>query len=74
MEDSIFKNIRNLFKSKKRKQNYYRENNQERLGDITNLFEQYKEACYKPVRVGNFWSNNYIEYETNFSKNRKQSI
>ena len=33
-----------------------------------------KEDCYKPVRVGNFWSKNYIEHELstegNLNKNR----
>ena len=24
----------------------------------------------KPVRVGNFWSNNYIEYESNIDRNK----
>ena len=24
-----------------------------------------EEDYYKPVRVGNFWNNNYIEYESN---------
>ena len=32
------------------------------LGRVKNLFEQEeKEDYYKPVRVGNFYSNNYIE-------------
>ena len=34
------------------------------IRDIKNLFEQ-KEDYYKPVRVVNFCSNNYIEYESN---------
>ena len=34
------------------------------LRDIKNLFEEY----YKPVRVNNFWSNNYIEYKSNSDK------
>ena len=29
-----------------------------------------KEDYYKLERVGNFWSNNYIEYESNGHKNR----
>ena len=28
-----------------------------------NLFEYEEEDYYKPVRVGNFWSNNCIEYK-----------
>ena len=25
--------------------------------------------CYKPVRVNNFWSNNYIEHNSNDDRN-----
>ena len=32
------------------------------LGAIRKLFGQ-KEDYYKPVRVGNFYSNNYFKYE-----------
>ena len=28
------------------------------------MFEHEEEDYYKPVRVGNFWSNNYIEYKS----------
>ena len=35
------------------------------IKDITNLFEQGKEDYYKLARVVNFWSKNYIEYESN---------
>ena len=35
------------------------------IRDIKNLFEQEKEDYYKPVRVVNFWSKNYTEYESN---------
>ena len=28
--------------------------------DIQNLFEQ-EDDYYKPIRVGNFWNNNYIK-------------
>ena len=34
------------------------------IRDIRNLFENEGEYYYKPVGVGNFWSNNYIEYES----------
>ena len=30
--------------------------------------------CYKPVRVNNFWSNNYIEYKSNSNENRILSV
>ena len=43
------------------------------IKDIKNLFEQ-EENYYKPVRVGNFYSNNYIEYENNGDKIKALSI
>ena len=33
-----------------------------------------EENCYKLVRVSNFWSNNYIEYESNGNINKTLSI
>ena len=35
--------------------------------------EEEEESYYKPVRVSNFWSNNYIEYESNSDKNKTLS-
>ena len=32
------------------------------------------EDCYKPVTVSNFWSNNYIEYESKSDRNKRQSL
>ena len=32
------------------------------------------ENYYKPVRLNNFWSNNYIEYKSNGDKNRIISV
>ena len=39
--------------------------------DIINLFELDKEEeeYYKPVRVGNFWMNNYTEFEYSGDRN-----
>ena len=31
-------------------------------------------SLYKPLRVSNFWSNNYIEYESNSVKNKTFSV
>ena len=53
-EDNTIKIIRNLFRIKK-------EN--EAIEDIRVLFEQ-EEDYHKPLRAGNFWNNNYVEYET----------
>ena len=39
------------------------------IRDIRNLFEQEKDYC-KHVRVGNFWSNNYVEYESNVTRSK----
>ena len=39
------------------------------IRDIRNLFENEEEDYYKPVQVGNFWSNNYIEYGSNDDRN-----
>ena len=35
------------------------------IRDIKNLFELGNSDYYKPVRVGNFYGKNYIEYESN---------
>ena len=44
------------------------------LRDIRNLFENKEEENYcKAVRVHNFWSNNYIEYESNSDRNKTLS-
>ena len=34
------------------------------IRDIRNHFEHEEEDFYKPVRIGNFWSNEYIEYKS----------
>ena len=44
------------------------------IRDIRNFFEHKEEDYYKPVRVACFWSNNYIEYESNGDRNKKLSI
>ena len=41
------------------------------LRDIKNLSEhEEEENYYKPIRKGNFCSNNYIEYESNGDRNK----
>ena len=71
-EEKITKDIRNLFRLKKEV---------ERIKDlilrnIKNLleYENEEENYYKPVRVNNFWSNNYIEYKSNGDKNKILSV
>ena len=45
------------------------------LRDIKNVFEhEEEEIFYKPVRVSNFWSSNYIEYKGNGARNKTLSV
>ena len=44
------------------------------INDIRNLFEHEQEDYYNPVKVGNFWSNNYIEYESKGDRNKIVSV
>ena len=38
------------------------------------LFELEKKDYYKPLRVGDFWNTNYMEYESNGDRNKTLSI
>ena len=84
-EEKIIKDIRNIFRVKKEQnctavkdiRNLFRIGKKTKaikdiiLTDIMNLFEhEEEENCYKPVKVSNFWSNSYIEYESNGDKNK----
>ena len=85
-EENIIKDIRNLSRSNKEKnqaavkgiRNLSRQEKETKtikdriLRDIKNFFEHEKkeENCYKPVRESNIWSNNYIEYKSNADKNK----
>ena len=69
-EENIIKSIRNLFKLKREK---------EAIKDriiryIRTLFKQKEKDYYKPIRVGNFWNNNYIEYECSGDRNKNLSV
>ena len=86
-EENIIKDIRNLFRLKK-EQNYTaikdirifldkkkKLKQLKTLRDTKNLFEYEKEEnYYKLVRVNNFWSSSYIEYESNGDKNKTLSV
>ena len=87
-EENIIKDIRNLFRLNKelsytaikdiRNKILEKETktiSDRILRDITNLFE-YKEEenYYKSVRVSNFWSNNYIKYESNLDRSTALSV
>ena len=89
-EENIIKNIRNLFRLKKELnyttairdiRNIFRLEKETKaikdtiVRDIKNLFEYEEEENYhKPVRVRNFWSNNYIEFESNGDRNKTLSV
>ena len=60
---STTKAIRKHFRLKKENKTTKNEINT----DITLFFEQ-GDDYYKPVRVGNFWNNNCIEYESYVDK------
>ena len=44
------------------------------LRDMKNLFELEEQNYYKPIRVNNFWSNKFIEYESNGYRNKTLSF
>ena len=89
-KESIIKDVRNLLGLKREQyyitikgiRNLFRQAKETKaikdrmLRDIKNLFEHEKEEenYYEPVRVSNFWSNNYIEYESNGDKNKTLSL
>ena len=70
--DTAIKDIRNLFRLEKEVKGI----KDIVLRNIKNLFEYEKEEenYYKPVRVNNFWSNNYTEYKSNGNKNKILSV
>ena len=63
---NIMKGIRNLFRLEKETKGI----NGRIIRDIRNLFENY----YKPVRVNNFWSNNYVKHKSNDNSNKTLSV
>ena len=65
-KENIIKKIRNFFRLEKETKGI----KDKILKDIKNLFEEY----YEPVRVNNFWSNNYTEYKNNSDKNGTLSV
>ena len=70
IDDTTIKDTKNLFTRKKENEAI-----KERIiRDIRNLFEHKEGDCYKPVRAGNFWSNNYIDPESNSDTNKTISI
>ena len=64
------KKSRKLLESKAIRQIKARINKDKDIRKIIKSEEDY----YKPVRVGNFWNNNYIKYESNGDKNKTLSV
>ena len=63
---TAIKDIRHLFRLKKENEKI-----KERIiKDIMIFLEKEEVNYYKPVRVGNLWSNNYIERESNEDRNQ----
>ena len=85
-KENIIKDTRNLFRIKKEQnytsvkdiRNLITQEKQTKtikdrvLRYIKNLFEHEKEEenYHKPIRISNFWSKNYIEYECNDHRNK----
>ena len=77
-EENIIKVVRNVFTLKKKiddttikgKRNFFRLEKEIKvmkyriIRDIKDLFQHEEKDYYKPVKVGNFWSKSYIEYES----------
>ena len=69
LNETTVKDIRNLFKLKK--ENKAIKNS--KIRDVRTLFEQEEKDYQEPVRVSNFWCNDYIEYESNGDRNCRMS-
>ena len=63
---TTLKDIRNLFRLKKENEAI----KDRIIRDIMYLFEHEEEDYCKIIRVGKFWSNNYLEYESKNTKNK----
>ena len=71
IDNTTVKDIRNVFRTKKEKKAIKNRT----IRDIRNHFEhEEEENRYKPVKVGNSWSNNYIKHENNGDKNKTHQV
>ena len=73
------KDVRNVFRLKKEINDTLIKDINEAIKDkvirdFRNLFVHEDEDYCKPLRVSNFWSNNYIKCESNGDKNKTMSI
>ena len=71
IDDTLIKDIRNIFTIKKANEVI-----KDRVIRYLRNLSEYEEEVnyYKPEKVGNFWCNNYIEYESNGDSNKALSI
>ena len=66
-EENIIKSIRRFYKLKKENEAI----KAKLVRYIRTLFKQQEENDYfKPIRVDNFWNNNYIKYEKSGDRNK----
>ena len=65
-EENIIKNTKYIFRLEKETKGI----EDRKLIDIKDVFEDY----YKPVKVNNFWSKNYIEFKSNDNRDKTLSI
>ena len=70
IDDTTVKDITNRFRLKKENEAI----KNKIIRDIRNLFEHEEDDYYKSLRVGNFWTNNYIKCESNGDKNKSLSL
>ena len=70
IEENIMKHIRKVFRLEKEN----KATKDRIIRNIRHLFMNEEEDYNKPVREGNFWSNNYIEYESNGDRNKTPSV
>ena len=71
IDGTAIKDIKNLFRLKKENKII----KDRILSDIRIFFElEEEENHYKPIRVSNFWSNNYVEYESKGDSNKTPSV
>ena len=49
-------------------------NKRQKIINIKKPFKDQEEGCHKPVRVNNFYSNKYFEYESKGGRNKILSI
>ena len=69
IDKSSIEDITNLFRLKKENETI----KNKMIRDIKTLFEG-EDNYHKSRRVGNFWNNNYIEYENNDEKTKNLSM